>query len=106
MLNDQLVALEETVIVHLHLSKTFCFLSGRDMTATVPSFGILLVDNNSLLFLRLKIRAKQTHVNNIKYQHPTFSAVGSLKTHHTWAPDPPQTPSFHPVPVQDLGPAI
>ena len=46
------------------------------------------------------------HGNNVKYQHPTFSAVVSLKKHHTWAPYPPLTPSFHPMPVQDLGPAI
>lgn len=106
VLNGQLVALEETVIVHIHRSKRFCFFSGRDVTATVPRFGILQVDNKSFLFLRLKIRAKQMHMNNIKYQHPTFSAVVSLKAHHTWAPYPPLTPGFYPMLVQDLRPAI
>lgn len=60
LLNNQLVALKVTIIVHLHLSKRCSFLSGRDVVAIVPGFGILWVVNNSFLFLRLKIRAKQT----------------------------------------------
>jgi len=76
------------------------------MTAMVPSFGILEVDNKSFLYLRLKIRAKQTYVNNVKHQHPTFSAVVPLKAHHTWASYLPLMPSFHSMVVQDLGPAV
>lgn len=106
LLNNQLVALKVTIIVHLHLSKRFSFLSGRDVIAIVPSFSIFRVVNNSFLFLRSKIRAKQTHVNNVKYQHPTFSAVMSLKAHGTWAPYPPLIPAFHPMLFEDLGPAI
>lgn len=105
-LNNQLVALKGTIIVHLHVSNRFSFLPGRDMIAIVHSFGILQVVNNSFLLLRLKIRAEQTRVSNVKYQHPTFSAVMTLKAHHTWAPYPPLIPSFSPMLFQDLGPAI
>lgn len=54
VLNDQLVALEETVILDLdlHLHKRFCFISGREMATFV---SILHVGKKSFLFLRLKL---------------------------------------------------